>query len=122
VSIARSTYVAQVMKLFLDHPDTPEMPSSADWEVAGALFERRVPLPKLRLAFQLAYLRRHLRDPAQDPLPPVRSLAYFIRVVDNLSDEETHPVYAEYVASTYQRLRHESRCESADPQSAPSGL
>ena len=121
MSIARSAYVAQVIKLFLDDPDTPSMPSSADWQVAAALFERRVPLAKLRLAFQLAFLRRHLRNPAEGPLPPVRSLAYFRRVVDNLSEDETHPVYADYIASTYQRIRQDQPRETADQRSVPSG-
>ena len=96
----RSSYVARVVRLYLDDPDTPAIPSSADWEIAADLFDRNVSLGAIRLAFKIALIRRCRRS-SNEPLPPIRSLAYFRAVVLNLSEEETEPAFVEYVDRLY---------------------
>lgn len=103
VTTTRSAFVAEVVRLFLDDPDTPLVPSSADWDIAGSLFDQRIPIETVRLAFKLAFLRRRLRTSDQ-PLAPIRSLAYFKTVALNLTDEESDPAYAGYIDDLYQRL------------------
>ncbi len=103
VTAVRSSYVARVVRLYLDDPDTPAVPSSADWEIAADLFERNVQLEAIRLAFKLALIRRRRRS-SNDPLPPIRSLAYFRAVALNLSAEETEPVFVEYIDRLYDQL------------------
>jgi len=95
-----SSYVARVIRLYLDDPDTPAIPSSADWEIAADLFNRNVPLETIRLAFKLALIRRRHRS-SSEPLPPIRSLAYFRAVVLNLSAEESEPAFVEYIDRLY---------------------
>jgi len=99
----RSSYAARVICLYLEDPDTPDVPSSADWDIARGLYDCGMPFDEVRLAFRLAYIRRHHRP--GEPLPPIRSLAYFRAVALNLSPEETDPTYADYVDDLYQRLR-----------------
>ncbi len=99
----RASFVAHVICLYLEDPDTPRVPSSADWDIAHDLFDRSIPLATVRLAFQLAFVRRRLRS-STDPLPPIRSLAYFRAVALNLTPDEREPAYAEYVDSLYSRL------------------
>jgi len=103
VTASRSSYIAQVVRLYLDDPGTPAVPSTADWEIAADLFERNVPLETIRLAFKLALIRRHRRS-SNEPLPPIRSLAYFRAVVLNLSTEETKTDYVEYIDQLYDQL------------------
>jgi len=103
VTTSRSTYLAKIVRLYLDAPDTPAVPSSADWEIAADFFARNVPLEHIRLAFKLALIRRNLR-PSNTPLPPIRSLAYFRAVALNLSPEETEPAFAEYVDRLYDQV------------------
>jgi hypothetical protein len=103
VTTSRSSYLARVVRLYLDDPDTPAVPSKADWEIAADLFERNVPLETIRLAFKLALIRRRRRA-SNRPLPPIRSLAYFRAVALNLSAEETEPGYVEYVDQLYDQL------------------
>ena len=95
-------YVARVVRLYLDDPDTPAVPSKADWEIARDLFDRGVPLEDIRLAFKLALIRR--RRSSNKPLPPIRSLAYFRAVALNLSAEETKTDYVEYIDRLYDLL------------------
>jgi len=104
VTATRSSYVARVVRLYLDDPDTPAVPSSADWEVAADLFERNVPIEAIRLAFKLALIRRRRRS-SNEPLPTIRSLAYFRAVVLNLSEEETEPAFVEYIDLLYDKLQ-----------------
>ena len=102
MTASRSAYIARVVRLYLDDPDTPAVPNKADWGIAADLFERNVPLETIRLAFKLALIRR--RRSSNKPLPPIRSLAYFRAVALNLSAEETEPAYVEYVDRLYDQL------------------
>ncbi len=104
MTASRSAYVARVVRLYLDDPDTPAVPSKADWDIAADLFERNVPLETIRLAFKLALIRR--RRSSNKPLPPIRSLAYFRAVALNLSAEETKTDYVEYIDRLYDQLLH----------------
>jgi hypothetical protein len=99
----RASFVARVICLYLEDPDTPQVPSSADWDIAHDLHNRGITLDTVRLAFRLASVRRRLRPPAE-PLPPIRSLAYFRAVALNLTPDERNPTYAEYVNDLYSRL------------------
>ncbi len=113
MTAARPSYVARVVRLYLDDPDTPAVPSKADWEIAADLFDRGVPLDAIRLAFKLALIRRRLRSSAK-PLPPIRSLAYFRAVALNLSAEETEPAFVEYIDRLYdQALQNPDRLKTA---------
>lgn len=105
----RASFVAKVICLYLEDPDTPQVPSSADWDIAHDLYDRDIPLHTVQLAFHLAFVRRRARASAE-PLPPIRSLAYFRAVALNLTQDERDPAYANYVNDLYSRLS-----ESAPP-------
>lgn len=102
MTASRPSYIARVVRLYLEDPDTPVVPSKADWEIAADLFNRNVPIETIHLAFKLALIRR--RRSSNTSLPPIRSLAYFRAVALNLSAEETEPGYAEYVDQLYEEL------------------
>ena len=112
MTTSRSAYIARVVRLYLDDPDTPAVPSKADWNIAADLFDRNIPLETIRLAFKLALIRR--RRSSDKPLPPIRSLAYFRAVALNLSAEETEPAYVEYVDQLYDNvLQNPDRLKTA---------
>jgi hypothetical protein len=112
VTTLRSSYIARVVRLYLDDPDTPAVPSKVDWDIARDLFDRGVPLETICLAFKLALIRRCRST--MKPLPPIRSLAYFRAVALNLSPEETEPDYVEYVDRLYdQVLQNPDRLKTA---------
>lgn len=81
---AGPVFVTTVLKLYLDLPDTPQRASSYDQAVARSLFERDVPLDVVESALLLGSLRRLRRPAGALPLPPVRSLAYFSPVIDEI--------------------------------------
>jgi hypothetical protein len=109
----RSAYAATVICLFLDNPDTPLVPSEADWDIARGLYDRGVPLDTVRMAFKLAFVRRHNTEGT--PPSEIRSLAYFRTVAFNLSPDELDTAYAHYIDDLYQRLRNPTPNQPSDP-------
>ena len=99
-----STYAARLIRLYLEHPDTPATPSSADWEVAQDLDRAGVPLDTMRLAIRIAFVRRRLRTTSSN-LPPVKSLAYYRTVASNLTTDERLPEYVAYIDQLFEQLQ-----------------
>ena len=93
----------------LDDPDAPDLPSSADWNIARSLGEWGISFDTI----QLAFIRR-MRSTSDTYLPPIRSLAYFRAVALNLSPQERDPAYFDYVWSLYEQLRAPHPEASAD--------
>lgn len=104
--IADSVYVAAVVALYVSLPDTPRRASAYDKAVARALFERVVPIQVVESALLLGSLRRRIRPAAALPLPPVRSLAYFSSVIDEILQQPLPAGYHDYLrAKAAQVLR-----------------
>src|SRR5207248_10303378 len=82
-------YVAAVLTLYVDLPDTPLRASIPDQRQARIWFDRGVPLEVVETALLLACLRRTVRPTDVPPLPRIRSLAYFQPVIEELRE---HPV------------------------------
>lgn len=100
----RRQYQDELIRLYLQLPDTPNVVSRADRKVAANLFDQSVPLQRLAHAMRLATLRRHLRADEAPPHPPVRSLAYYQHVLRHLADDELEHSYQTYVAYRYNQL------------------
>lgn len=80
----RNTFVRTVLDLYLGLPHSgARRPSPHDRRLAEQLFDRRVPLELIQAALILAILRRSTRSTAP-PLPPVRSLHYFLPLINEL--------------------------------------
>lgn len=100
----RSSYLAAALRLYLDLPGTPRRASRNDFAVAATLHARGVPLDTLAHAMRLATLRRSLRCQDDPPLEPVGSLAYYRRVLEQLTPEALDPGYVAYVQHKYREL------------------
>ena len=96
----RQAYVQAVLSLYRRLPDTPARPRPADRQLAGELFRRGVRLDALEVAMRLAVGRRLARAPDAYPLAPIRSLYYFLPVLDELSPGPPPEGYLEYLRGT----------------------
>jgi len=94
---ASPAYVAAVLMLYLDLPDTPLRASPQDQSLASKLHEQGVPLSLVEAALLLASLRRLIRPTDRPPLPPVRSLAYFQPVITELQQQTLPDGYLDYL-------------------------
>jgi hypothetical protein len=86
-------YVEAVLSTYGSLPGTPARPSRQDRRLARDLCRRAVPLRSVRAALLLAAARRTLRS--GPPLPPVRTLHYFLPVIDEVLAEPPDPAYLE---------------------------
>jgi len=97
-------YSHTLLQAYLALPDTPQRCSSFDRAVAQKLFQQQISLPCVKAAFALASLRRSNRSPDALPLPPIRSLAYFLPVIEEL--RAAPPVYWDYCCHRFQLGQH----------------
>jgi hypothetical protein len=90
-------YVETVLTLYRKLPDTPQRYSRYDRRLATQLHQQNVPLALIEAAFLLATARRRLRDPSYPPLGPIRSLHYFLPLIDELINQPLAPNYLAYL-------------------------
>ncbi len=88
------TYSRRVLDLYSRLPDTPPGPSRADRRLVVQLHARSVAPDIIESALVLVTARRLCRPPDKSPLPPVRSLAYYLPVLDELL---LHPLPHRYI-------------------------
>ena len=99
----RNDYVQQLLDLYISLADTPQRPRVQDRLIARQLFDRGVDLRTISVAILLGAARRQNRDPATTPLPPVRSLAYFLPVLDELPSTLPPDGYLQYLLAAVRR-------------------
>jgi hypothetical protein len=90
-------YVEAVLETYNALPGTPERPSRQDRRLARDLCRRGVPLRTVRTALLLAAARRTFRS--GPPLPSVRTLHYFLPVIEEVLEQPLEPGYADYLAA-----------------------
>ncbi len=94
---AEVRYVADLLRAYHDLPDTPTRARAADRALARSLFAQDVPLEIVRAALVLACARRTIRPASAPPLGPVRSLHYFLPIIEELRLSPPDPTYICYV-------------------------
>jgi hypothetical protein len=85
------------LRLYLALPHTPSRASRYDRRLAIELRQRRISWEAVETALLLAMARRCLRDPSLAPLPPIRSLHYFLPVIEEVLSMEISPDYVRYL-------------------------
>ena len=100
-----ASYVNTVLTLYVGLPETPLRASTQDRRLARQLHERGVALCVVESAFLLASIRR-LARPAEAPaLSPIRSLAYFSPVIEEVLTLPVNPTYFQYLRYKVQRTQ-----------------
>ena len=94
---AEDRYVSRLLRSYLDLPHTPARARTADRGLARSLFGQAVPLELVQAAFVLACARRTCRPKDAPPLGPVRSLYYFLPVIDELRLSPPDPAYIRHL-------------------------
>ena len=97
-------YVRRLLEAYRTTPGTCGAVRRADRLLAAQLQERGVPLETVENALTLAATRRMMRPADAAPLGTVRSLAYFMPVIDEVLDLKVGPDYYRYLRSKLQRL------------------
>jgi hypothetical protein len=90
-------YQSMVLKLYLKLPETPSRIHPNDRKMAKIFCDQKISLAIIESAFLLASLRRRIRSPDMPPLGPIRSLAYFFPVIQEVYANPFSDDYLEYL-------------------------
>jgi hypothetical protein len=93
------SFVKSVLDLYLALPETPTRLNRRDRALALDLFQRGVSRSTIEAALLLASTRRLYRPPDATPLGSIRSLHYFLPVIEEVLAQ---PLPSDYLAY----LRH----------------
>jgi hypothetical protein len=93
----RSEYTTSIIRIYVSLPDTPQRAARSDWILANSLFDRQIDLGLIKNAFMLATVRRLGRSSNMPALAPIRSLHYFVPIVEELLSQPLPAGYAEYL-------------------------
>ncbi len=108
-----ASYIASVVTLYVDLPETPLRASISDQWLARRFHDDGVPLDVVETALLLGSLRRLIRPADAPRLSPIRSLAYFRPVIDEL---RAHPAPESYLHYLRLKLRQAVNLPSANVQ------
>ena len=101
----REDYVRKVLEAYRNTPGTCGNLRRPDRMLAVQLYQRGVPLSIVENALVLAAVRRLIRPADAPPLTTVRSMAYFLPVIEEVLETEVGEEYFQYARQKLQRLR-----------------
>ena len=95
--LSQEEYVRQVLEAYRKTPSTMGTVRRADRLLAAQLYQRGLSVKVIENALVLAATRRLIRPPDALPLGTVRSLAYFLPVIEEVLESRVSPDYFEYL-------------------------
>jgi hypothetical protein len=94
--MTEAQYVQRLLAAYRALPDSTGHVRAADRVLAQRLFHEGLPLDLVCTAFRVAMSRRRARPPDAAPLPTIRSLHYFLPVIEEARDLDRG--YLDYIA------------------------
>ena len=95
--MSREEYVRRVLEAYHTTPGTTGHIRRPDRVLAAALQQRGVPLQAVENALVLAVSRRLMHSPEAPPLGTIRSLAYFVPVIEEVLEGVVGQDYYNYL-------------------------
>ena len=97
-------YIHRVLEAYRSTPGTTGTIRRPDRMLAAQLFQRGFPVSVIENAFVLAATRRLMRPADAPPLGTIRSLAYFLPVIEEVRELRVSPDYFQYLRHKLQRI------------------
>ena len=97
-------YIRQVLEAYRKNPATMGTVRRADRMLAAQLYQRGVAGTVIENAFVLAAARRLMRPVEAPPLGTIRSLAYFLPVIEEVLAMRVSLDYFQYLRHKLQRI------------------
>jgi hypothetical protein len=95
--LGQEEYVRQVLEAYRKTPGTMGTVRRADRMLAAQLYQRGLSVKVIENALVLAATRRMIRPTDAPPLGPIRSLAYFMPVIEEVLELRVSPDYFDYL-------------------------
>ncbi len=103
-NLSREQFVQKVLEAYRQTPGTTGQVHRSDRLLASQLQQRGVPWQAVENALVLAAARRLLRPAHAPPLTMVRSLAYFLPVIEEVLELKVSQDYFQYVHRKLQQF------------------
>ena len=97
-------YIRQVLETYRKTPGTAGKIRRPDRVLTVQLYQRGVPVSVIENAFVLATARRLMRPADALPLGTIRSLAYFLPVIEEVLELRVSPDYFQYLRDKLHRI------------------
>jgi hypothetical protein len=97
-------YVRQILEAYRKTPGTAGTIRRPDRVLAAQLYQRAVSVSVIENAFVLAATRRLMRPADALPLGTIRSLAYFLPVIEEVLGMRVSPEYFQHVRRKLERI------------------
>jgi hypothetical protein len=95
--LSQQEYVNQVLEAYRKTPGTTGTVRRADRTLAAQLYQRGLSVKVIENALVLAATRRLIRPADAPPLGTIRSLAYFLPVIEQVLVLRASPDYFDYL-------------------------
>jgi len=94
---SQEEFVDAVLDTYVSLPETPSRARRDDRYLAIKLYCQAIPLFQVKAAMLLATARRNFREPEADPLEPIRSLRYFVPLIEEIQRSGVDKSYVDYL-------------------------
>jgi hypothetical protein len=101
---AQEAYIREVLEAYRKTPGTMGVVRRADRLLATQLYARGLSVRVVENALVLAATRRLIRPADAPPLGTIRSLAYFLPVIEEVLASRVSPDYFEYLRHKLARI------------------
>jgi hypothetical protein len=101
---AQEEYIRQVLEAYRTTPGTMGTVRRADRMLAAQLYQRGLSVRVIENALVLAATRRLVRPADAPPLGTIRSLAYFLPVIEEVLELRVSPDYFQYLRHKLARV------------------
>src|SRR5450631_2050191 len=105
-SRGQEEYIRRVLEAYRKTPGTMGTIRRPDRVLAAQLYQRGVSVSVIENAFVLAATRRLMRPADAPPLGTIRSLAYFLPVIEEVVDLRVSPDYFQHVRRKLEKIAH----------------
>ena len=101
---SQEEYIRQVLEAYRQTPGTMGIVRRADRMLAAQLYQRGLSVRVIENALVLAAARRLIRPDDAPPLGTIRSLAYFLPVIEEVLELRVGPGYFQHVRRKLERI------------------
>jgi hypothetical protein len=101
---SQEEFIRRVMEAYRKTPGTMGTVRRTDRVLAAQLYQGGIPVSVIENAFVLAATRRLMRAADAPPLGSIRSLAYFLPVIEEVLGLRVNPDYFQYLRQKLERM------------------
>jgi hypothetical protein len=95
--VSQDNFIDAVLDTYVSLPDTPNHTRRDDRYLAVTWHRQGIALFQVKAAMLLATARRNFRQPEAEPLEPIRSLRYFVPLIEEIQRSGVDESYVDYL-------------------------